>query len=476
MTDPSAGLSAPVILLFVIVLAAGVYAAWEWRRAAAALGLAQQALAAAGAKLEGLEALKSERDALAAARDAVQAEASRLQAVLSGHESASAERARATEEKEAALLALRAEVETQFQALASQALGASEQRFLALANETFEKHQATASGGVKEVLAPVQEAFTKLSASVEAIEKARLTDKSALSEQMKLIGDTLKETQGVTGKLVNALRASPKARGRWGEQTLRNVLELSGLTANVDFTEQTTVDGDSGKLRPDVVITLPGGRSVVVDSKVALSAYLDALEAPDETAREALLKKHAQELRAHMKALSGKDYWKFVGDTVDFVVLFVPGEAFLSAALERDPSLLEDGFAAKVIIATPTTMVALAKSVAYGWRQDQAAKNAQAIAEQGRELYRRLAAMGDKLTALGNSIDKSVKSYNELIGSVEARVLPAARKFKDYGAADAEVEIEQLEPNELTPRLPAPQGELALPAPDKAQPDKRKGR
>lgn len=467
MSDPSVGFSAPVFLLFVLVLAAGLYAAWEWRRAAGALATAQQALAAAGAKLETLDGLKAERDALAAARDQGQAEAARLQALLAGHESASTERARAVEEKEQALLALRADVETQFQALAAQALGASEQRFLALANETFEKHQATASGGVKEVLAPVQEAFTKLSATVEAIEKARLTDKSTLAEQMRTIGDTLKETQGVTGKLVNALRASPKARGRWGEQTLRNVLELSGLAANVDFTEQTTVDGDAGKLRPDVVINLPGGRSVVVDSKVALSAYLDALEAPDEAAREALLKKHAQELRAHMKALGGKDYWKFVGETVDFVVLFVPGEAFLSAALERDPALLEDGFTHKVIIATPTTMVALAKSVAYGWRQDQAAKNAQAIAEQGRELYRRLASMGDRLTALGNSIEKSVKSYNELIGTVEARVLPAARKLRDFGAADAEVEIETLEPNELTPRLPAPQGELSLPPPEK---------
>jgi DNA recombination protein RmuC len=233
----------------------------------------------------------------------------------------------------------------------------------------------------------------------------------------------------------------------------------------VDFTEQSTVEGEGGKLRPDVLINLPGGRSVVVDSKVALSGYFDAMEATDEAAREMHLRKHAQELRTHLKQLSSKEYWKHVGDTVDFVVLWVPIEPMLSAAVERDAGLLDDGFASKVIIATPTTMVALAKSVAYGWRQDAAAKNAQAIADLGRELYRRLAGMGDKLSHLGQSLDKSVKSYNELIGSVESRVLPSARKFKDFGANDAEVDIEALEPSEAALRLPAPQGELSLPPP-----------
>lgn len=459
MTDAAIlGFSPPALILFLLVLAGALYALWEWRRTAASAAITAQALAAAQARLEVADTLKLERDS-------AQALAAQLQAEVSALTSAASERAKAVDDKEHALVALRTEVEAQFQALAAQALAASQQQFLTLANETFEKHQANASGGVKEVLAPVQEAFAKLNASVEAAEKSRLTDKSTLAEQMRAIGDTLKETQGVTGKLVNALRASPKARGRWGEQTLRNVLELSGLTPNVDFTEQTTVDGDAGKLRPDVIINLPGGRSVVVDSKVALSGYFDAMEAADEAAREMHLRKHAQELRTHLKQLSGKEYWKHVGDTVDFVVLWVPIEPMLSAAVERDASLLDDGFAAKVIIATPTTMVALAKSVAYGWRQDAAAKNAQAIADLGRELYRRLAGMGEKLSTLGGSLEKSVKHYNELIGSIESRVLPSARKFKELGAGDAEVEIEPLESSDLAPRLPAPQGELSLPPP-----------
>jgi DNA recombination protein RmuC len=470
MTEQSLifGFAPAAFVLFLVVLAGALYAAWQWRRADSLADAAQRDLAGAKARLEAMDVVKQERDAALAAREAAQDAAATLRAEVSALASAASERAKAVDDKEHALTALRAEVEAQFQALAAQALAASQQQFLALADESFKKHQASASGGVKEVLAPVQEAFAKLSVSVEAIEKARLTDKSTLAEQMRTIGETLKETQGVTGKLVNALRASPKARGRWGEQTLRNVLELSGLAANVDFFEQASVEGEVGKLRPDVVIHLPGGRSVVVDSKVALSAYLDAIEAVEEGAREALLKKHAQELRTHMKQLSGKEYWKHVGDTVDFVVLFVPGESFLSAALERDPALLEDGFTAKVIIATPTTMVALAKSVAYGWRQDAAAKNAQEIAELGRELYRRVALMGDRLTGLGNQIEKSVKAYNELIGSVESRVLPSARKFKDLGAGDADHEIEALAPVELAPRLPAPQGELSLPAPPAA--------
>lgn len=475
MNDSSfLGFAPPAFILFLLVAAAAVAAALAWRRAEAGANAARQSLAAAAAKLEAFEALKQERDQALAARDGANGVIAQLQAELAGHVSTAAERARAAEEKEQALTALRAEVETRFQALAAQALAASEQRFLALANETFEKHQTSASGGVKEVLAPVQEAFTKLSATVEAIEKSRTVDKSTLAEQMRAIGETLKETQSVTGKLVNALRASPKARGRWGEQTLRNVLELSGLQPGVDFTEQTTVDGDGGKLRPDVVIQLPGGRTIVVDSKVALSGYFDAMDAADEAAREMHLRKHVQELRAHVKQLSGKEYWKHVGDTVDFVVLWVPIEPMLSAAVERDPGLLDEGFAAKVIIATPTTMVALAKSVAFGWRQDAAAKNAQAIAELGRELYRRLALMGDKLNTMGAALDNTVKRYNELIGSVESRVLPQARKFKELGASDADVDIATLEPSEMTPRLPAPQGELSLPAPSSSPSSKRR--
>jgi DNA recombination protein RmuC len=451
-------------LLFVLALAAAGYFAFEWRRTAAAKASGDRDVAEARTRLEQLETLRAERDAALS-------ETKQYSVELAAERSANAARAVSFAEKEAALVQLRDEVEKSFLALAAQALDANQQRFLAMANETFEKHRNAAQGGVKEVLAPVKEAFAKLSGSVDALEKARLQDKSALGEQMRQIGQSLRDTRDVTGKLVNALRASPKARGRWGEQTLRNVLELAGLAPRVDFNEQTTVEGDAGRLRPDVLINLPGGRCIVVDSKVALSGYLDAIEATDEATREAHLRKHAAEVRAHVKNLSSKDYWKHVPDTADFVVLFVPGENFLAAAAERDPNLFEDAFASQVIIVTPATMVALAKSVAYGWRQEDAAKNAQQIADLGRELYRRLMTMSEHMGKMGDSIGKSVQTYNALLSSMETRVFPQARRFKDLGAADAGLDPPALSAVEVAPRLPAPQPEAEAPTPS----SKKKG-
>ncbi len=416
------------------------------------------ALAAIGAAVwfayrsAGTEPIRAERDRALAELVTLRQENARLGGELASVKGAAAGR---TESEEA-----------RFLALAAQALDASQKSFMTLANETFSKHSQAAAGGVKEVLTPAQEQLAKLAASVEALEKSRTQDKAALGEQMRAIGETLRETQGVTGKLVNALRASPKARGRWGEQTLRNVLEMSGLSPHADFTEQTTVDGETGnKLRPDVIINLPGGRCIVVDSKVALSAYLDAMDATDDASREALMKKHVQELRGHVKNLASKDYWKYVPETADFVVLFVPGENFLAAAAERDPNLFEDAFQSKVIITTPATMVALAKSVAYGWRQEQSAKNAKDIAELGRELYRRMAIMSDHLGKVGDSIGKSVKSYNDLVGSVESRVLPQARKFKELGAGDAGIDVAAPAQIEIAPRQLAPPEQLELTPP-----------
>ena len=420
-------------------------------------------LAAAGAaawfayRSAGVDPIRAERDRALAELTALRMENTRLAADLAGAKASSAERSESEEAR--------------FVALAAKALETSQQTFLNLAKETFEKHSQVAAGGVKEVLAPAQEALSKLATSVDALDKARLQDKSAMTEQVRQIVDAVGSTNKTTHQLLNALRASPKARGRWGEQTLRNVLELSGLAANVDFVEQvTTSDGEGARLRPDVVINLPGGRCIVVDSKVALSGYLDAMEATDDATRETHLKKHASELRGHMKNLSSKDYWKHVPATADFVVLFVPGENFLAAAAERDPELFEDAFAAKVIITTPSTMVALAKSVAYGWRQEQSAKNAQEIADLGRDLFRRMAVMVDHMGKVGEAIGRSVKSYNELIGSVESRVLPQARKFKELGAGDAGIDIASPPQIEAAPRLPPPPEQLELmPPPQSAK-------
>lgn len=428
--------------LLILLALAGIGAAafFAWR------AMTAQSLAG------GAELIKGERDRALAELKGLREENTRLTAELAATQAQKAERSESEEAR--------------FLALAAKALEASQQNFMSLANETFEKHKLAAAGGVKEVLAPAQEALTKLATSVDALDKARLQDKSAMTEQVRQIVDAVGSTNKTTTQLLSALKASPKMRGRWGEQTLRNVLELSGLAPNVDFTEQvSTTDGEGARLRPDVVINLPGGRCIVVDSKVALSGYMDAMEATDDVTREASLKKHASEMKAHVKNLASKDYWKHVPATADFVVLFVPGENFLAAAAERDPNLFDDAFASKVIITTPSSMVALAKSVAYGWRQEQSAKNAQEIADLGRELYRRMAVMADHMGKVGDSIGQTVTRYNALLGSVESRVMPQARKFKELGAGDAGIDIAAPPQIETAPRLPAPPEQLELTPP-----------
>jgi DNA recombination protein RmuC len=451
----------PTLLLFAI--AAAAYFGWRWQEA-------NKLLSEHGAKAAEVKVRLEQIDQITRERDEYRAEAGVLAQKLAAEQATSSARAAAAAEKEAALLAIKADVEKSFETLANRALGNSEQRFLTLANETFEKHKSAAAGGVKEVVAPVQEQFAKLSETIAALDKARTEDKSAIGEQMRQIGEAMAQTQTVTGKLANALRAGPKTRGRWGEETLRNVLEMSGLTQRVDFVEQASHDSEGGKLRPDVIIRLPGGRVIVVDSKVALSGYMDAMDATDEATREAYLRKHALELKTHVKQLASKDYWKHVPDTADFVVLFVPGENFLSAAAERDPNLFEDAFSAQVIIATPSTMVALAKSVAYGWRQEESTKNAQEITDLGKELYRRLSTMSDHLGKVGDAINKSVTTYNAFVSSMETRVMPQARRFRDLGVADSGAELSVTDTIDALTKLPAPPAEFELtPPPAKAK-------
>jgi DNA recombination protein RmuC len=458
-------------VLLALTCGLAVYFFLEWRKADGARAAGLQETAAARAKLEGLDALRAERDSAIAAREAAQDETARAVARIAALESAAHEREFASAEREQALMQMKQEVERSFEALAAQALAANQQSFLTLANETFAHHQTSAAGSVKEVVGPVQEQFAKLSETIQAIETARLQDRSALGEQMRAIGDTLKETQVVTSKLTQALRAAPKTRGRWGEEALKNVLELAGLTARIDYETEDAVKTEDGAIRPDVTIRLPGGRCIVVDAKVALSGYLDAMEAADEAAREAHLRKHAGELRQHATKLGGKEYWRHIQATADFVIMFVPGDNFIAAAFERDPSLHEDSMRNRVIIVGPSSLLALARSIAYGWRQEEMARNAEQIATLGRELFQRLSKLSGVMGEVGGALEKSMKKYNEMVGSFDTRVLVTARKFRDLGADDGE-EIAEIKPTETAARLPAPQGELAL---DDPKPAPRKG-
>jgi DNA recombination protein RmuC len=287
-------------------------------------------------------------------------------------------------------------------------------------------------------VAPLREALGKVETHLRELETARVSAYAALSEQVGFMRSTGEDLRDQTSSLVHALRA-PQARGRWGEMQLRRVVELAGMVEHCDFTEQATVTTDHGVLRPDLVVRLSGGKQVVVDAKVSLAAYLDAAESRDPDLVEARMLAHARHLREHVKGLAAKEYWRSFEPTPEFVVLFVPGDSFLAPALERDPQLLEDAMAAKVLIATPTTLVAMLRTIAYSWQQEALTANARSVFEIGRELYRRLGKLGDHVDKVGRALSRSVEDYNAMVGSLERTVLTQARRMADLQVTDAEL-------------------------------------
>jgi DNA recombination protein RmuC len=287
-------------------------------------------------------------------------------------------------------------------------------------------------------VAPLREALGKVEVHLRELEQARLTAYAGLTEQVGFMQSTGEALRDQTSSLVNALRA-PQARGRWGEMQLRRVVELAGMVEHCDFTEQASVTGDHGTVRPDLVVELAGGKRVVVDAKVSLAAYLDAAESRDPDLVEARMLAHARHLREHVKGLAAKEYWRSFEPTPEFVVLFVPGDAFLAPALERDPQLLEDAMALKVLIATPTTLIAMLRTVAYSWQQEALTANAREVFELGRELYRRLGTLGGHTERLGRALSRSVEDYNALVGSLERNVLVQARRMADLQVTDADL-------------------------------------
>jgi DNA recombination protein RmuC len=349
-------------------------------------------------------------------------------------------------------------------AQAAQQAGAVADELLKRTDETFRNRELLAQQRIEAQLKPVAETLAKFEAQVQAIEKTRAEETGGLKQQIAQLMQASEATQGEARKLASALRRGAGVQGRWGEQALRNVLEAAGLNHRFDFTEQTSTDTEEGRRRPDVKVKMPGGGMFVIDAKCSLNAFLEAQEAVDEALREAALVRHGQSIKTHMIGLSNKAYWdQFKSEpTPDFVAMFVPGDGYLAAALERQPELLTEAMDKRVVIVTPSTLFALCKAVAYGWRAESQAANAQEIAGLGRELYKRLSVMGEHVSGLGRHLGQAVDRFNKFVGSLETQVLTQARRFEDLeanyeGKSIDEIPSVDVAPKKLTkPELVAP--------------------
>ena len=396
-----------------------------------------------------------------------------LVASRAGLESALASERKASGEKLDLLTQASQNLQNAFKALAADALKSNNSAFVEFAQEKLKQFQGEARQdldarhkAVADLVAPVRDSLTKVDEKIQQMEKERVDAYGVLRTQVQSMMVTQKELQTETGNLVRALR-TPNVRGRWGEIQLRRVVEIAGMLSYCDFAEQETVMGDSGRLRPDLVVKLPGGKQVVVDAKTPLQAFLDAFETTDEETRRNCLAAHARQVRDHIETLSDKKYWSQFEATPEFVVMFLPGETFFSAALEQDPGLIEHGVLNKVIPASPTTLIALLKAVAYGWNQEKLARNAHEISLLGRELHERLRLLAGHITSVGSNLDRAVESYNKAVGNLESRVLVSARKFAELGTSVAE-DIPEISPIETSARaLSFDWGEPEEPAPDK---------
>lgn len=348
-----------------------------------------------------------------------------------------------------------------FQALSGEALKQNNEAFLKLAAVSFEALHVKAEGVLQQrqqaidgLVRPLQESLQRYDEQMRLLEQSRQSAYGGLDQHLKSLAESQQRLQQETGNLVKALRA-PAVRGQWGEITLKRVAELAGMIDHCDFIEQQSVMGEDGRLRPDMVVLLPGGRRIIVDAKTVLSAYLDAHEARDDAQRTEALRRHADQVRKRMDDLSLKAYWSQFDRAPEFVVLFLPGEQFLGAALDQDPRLIEEGFARGVVLATPATLVALLRAVAYGWQQQQLNAHAEVAGRLGKELYERMAVLAEHVNDIGQALGKSITAYNRAVGSLETRVLPAARKFRELGIS-SDKEIPLLEPAELVPRKTLP--------------------
>jgi DNA recombination protein RmuC len=428
-----------VVLIVVIALGLGALIGW----------LVGSRAGAAGAQV--IDSLRLQLDAVTEERDANRSAASEL-AIL---RSAQQERERSFQQQLEALREAKESLSAQFHEIGGKLLGEARKAFLEQAGEKF-----------TQAVTPVEALLKSYQEKLQTVEKERVDHYAGLREAVELVRTGQGQVRDETRNLVNALRSSPKARGRWGEQSLRNVLEQSGLSPYADFRTEVSVDGEDGKLRPDVVVRLPGGRQLIIDAKCSLNAYLDACEEVDEAKRLAFLRAHVMSIRNHAQQLGSKAYWAQFGDSADYVVMYIPGEHFLTAALEQDDGLWDWAFERRVLLATPTNLVAIARTVASVWRQETLNEAADEIASLGKELYSRLATMAEHMSRMGKNLSTANTAYNQMVGSFESQVFTQARRFEALGAGSAK----SIETPPMVEASPRPLTKLAV-APTSANED-----